>query len=331
VTQAAGVFNPEGKSLGVALVDFNADGWLDIAVANDTEPNLIHRNNANGSFTEEAVLRGLAFDENGRARGGMGIDVADYLNNGKLAISIGNFSNEKLAFFYTSDSEYFSDEALRVGVGAISFLYLTFGLFFFDYDLDGYLDLFAANGHIETDVSQIQPSLSYAQRPLLFKNLGRGSFIELAQQCGDLNRAGVSRGAAYGDYDSDGDLDLLVSNNGVYSKEAKPWLLQNDGGNNNNFLRAKLIGTKSNRDGIGAKVFVRAANINRAQMVKTGSSYCSQSELSLTFGLEKLGKVDSVKIIWPSGQVDEYYDIKANSSIKVIEGKGCQLPRTNGF
>jgi len=194
-------------------------------------------------------------------------------------------------------------------------------LFFFDYDLDGYLDLLFVNGHIETEVGDIQQNINYVQRPLLFWNLKNGSFTEVGEHIAALNRPTVSRGVAYGDYDSDGDLDVLISNNGVTPGFGRPWLLRNDGGNRNNFLRVKTVGVQSNRDGIGAKVIVAAGGITRTQLVHTGSSYCSQSELMLTFGLGKIEKIDSVKVIWPSGQISQFSNVKPNSVITVVEGK----------
>jgi hypothetical protein len=321
-TEKAGIYNPIGKSLGVALLDVDSDGWLDLAVANDTAPNFLYRNNGKGLFSEEAMLLGMAFDENGKPRGGMGIDAADYLNNDGLAVSIGNFSNEMIGFFYIPGADdFFTDNAVQAKIGHQSLFYLTFGLFFFDYDLDGYLDLFFVNGHIETEIGDIQQNIFYKQRPLLFWNLKDGTFAEVGEHIAALNRPTVSRGVAYGDYDSDGDLDILISNNGVKPGFGRPWLLRNDGGNQNNFLRVKTVGVQSNRDGIGAKVIVKAGGITRTQLVHTGSSYCSQSELTLTFGLGKIEKIDLVKVIWPSGQISQFPDVKPNSVITVVEGK----------
>ena len=319
-TAEAGLHNPIGKSLGVTLLDYNRDGWLDLAVANDTEPNFLYRNNGDGTFTDEAIVMGIAFSETGKARGSMGIDAADVYNNGGTAIAIGNFSNEKTAFFYAkSDDLYFSDVADSVNIGNTSFRSLTFGLLFFDCDLDGALDLFCVNGHIEPEVSRYQPHAPYAQMPSLFRNRGDGTFQDIAQQVG-LTRTGVGRGCAYGDYDNDGDLDLLVSNNGVIEDYSKIWLLRNDSTPSYNYLRVKAIGTGSNRDGIGAKVRVKSDDRCQQQMVRTGSSYCSQSERVLTFGLKKDETVAQLEILWPSGEIDRYVALKANQLIVVTEG-----------
>ena len=319
-TSEAGLHNPIGKSLGVTLLDYNRDGWLDLAVANDTEPNFLYRNNRDGTFTDEALVMGIAFSETGKARGSMGIDAGDVYNNGSTAIAIGNFSNEKTAFFYaTSNDLYFSDVADSVNIGNISLRSLTFGLLFFDCDLDGALDLFAVNGHIEPEVSRYQQHAPYAQMPSLFRNRGDGTFQDIAKQVG-LTRPGVGRGCAYGDYDNDGDLDLLVSNNGVVEDYGKIWLLRNDSTPSYNYLRVRAIGTRSNSDGIGAKVRVKSDDRLQQQMVRTGSSYCSQSETVLTFGLKKNEIVAHLEIVWPSGEIDRYVELKANQLIEVTEG-----------
>ena len=323
VTVQAGIYNPKGKSLGVALLDYNNDGWLDLAIANDTEPNFLYRNNGNGSFTDEALLQGIAVSEKGMARGSMGIDATDVHNDGGLALAIGNFSNEMTAFFYASSGDYFSDRARQVRIGGVSLLALTFGLFFFDFDLDAYTDLFCVNGHIEPDINRSQSSVDYAQQPSLFWNRGDGTFEEIVSQVG-LDSAGVGRGAAYGDYDNDGDLDLLISNNGVHPDRGQARLLRNDGGNHNNYLRVKAIGKESNRDGIGAKVILKAGGVTQRRLVRTGSSYCSQSETILTFGIGQNKRVESLQVIWPSGKIDLYADLLGNFLIEVVEGETNQ-------
>ena len=323
VTVQAGIYNPKGKSLGVALLDYNNDGWLDLAVANDTEPNFLYRNNGNGSFTDEALLQGIAVSEKGMARGSMGIDATDVYNDGGLALAIGNFSTEMTAFFYASSGDYFSDCARQVRIGGVSLLALTFGLFFFDFDLDAHTDLFCVNGHIEPDINRAQSNVDYAQRPSLFWNRGDGTFDEIGSQVG-LDNPGVGRGAAYGDYDNDGDLDLLISNNGVQPDRGQARLLRNDGGNHNNYLRVKAVGKESNRDGIGAKVILKAGRVTQQRLVRTGSSYCSQSETILTFGIGKNKRVESLQVIWPSGKIDRYVDLLGNSLIEVVEGETNQ-------
>ena len=319
VTVGAGLNNPKGKSLGVTMLDYDDNGWIDLAVANDTEPNFLYHNNGDGTFTDEAVLRGVATSDKGMARAGMGIDVSDVNNDGGYALAIGNFSNEMNAFFYAPRNQDFTDVARTAKLGIPSFPMLTFGLFFFDFDLDGFSDLFCVNGHIEPDIAKSQPNLRYAQRPTLFRNQGNLLFEVMGDTVGFEN-PGVGRGAAYGDYDSDGDLDVLVSNNGVLPEYGGASLFRNDGGNRLNYLRVKTIGTRSNRDGIGAKVVLAAGNATQRKMVRTGGSYCSQSETTLTFGLGEAERVESLQIIWPSGLIDRYANLTVNRLITVVEG-----------
>ena len=319
-TSEAGLSNPIGKSLGVTLLDYNRDGWIDLAVANDTEPNFLYRNNGDGTFTDEALVMGIAFSETGKARGSMGIDAADPHNNGGTVIAIGNFSNEKTAFFYAEpDDSYFTDRVDNVKISTASHRLLTFGLLFFDCDLDGVLDLFCVNGHIEPEVLRYQQHIPYEQLPSLFRNQRNGTFQDITKSAG-LTRAGVGRGCAYGDYDNDGDLDLLVSNNGVTEDYGKAWLLRNDSKRVSNYLRVKTIGTRSNRDGIGTRVRVTLDSSVQEQMVRTGSSYCSQSETVLTFGLGKSEVVEQLEVLWTSGEIDRYTELKANQLVEVIEG-----------
>ena len=320
LTAQVGLYNPIGKSLGVTLLDYNRDGWIDLAVANDTEPNFLYRNNGDGTFTDEALVMGIAFSETGSARGGMGIDAADVYNNGGTAIAIGNFSNEKTAFFYAKSGDtYFTDNADPAGIANVSYRSLTFGVLFFDCNLDGALDLFCVNGHIEPEVLRYQQHTPYAQLPSLFQNQKDGTFRDITKRAG-LVREGVGRGCAYGDYDNDGDLDLLVSNNGVKDEYNRAWLLRNDTKPLLNYLRVKTVGVRSNRDGIGAQVRVKSGDSLQYQMVRTGSSYCSQSETMLTFGLGANETVAQLEIQWPSGEVDRYVELSANQTIEAIEG-----------
>ena len=319
-TMQAGLYNPLGKSLGVTLLDYNHDGWIDLAVANDTEPNFLYRNKGDGTFTEEAVLMGIAFSETGKARGSMGIDAADVYNDGGTAIAIGNFSNEKTGFFYAQpDATYFADRTDRTGIGQVSYRTLTFGLLFFDCDLDGVLDLFCANGHIEPEVLRYQQHTPYTQHSILFRNQRDGTFRDITNTAG-LTQTGVGRGCAYGDYDNDGDLDILVSNNGVIKDQGKVWLLRNDSDRSTNYLRVSVTGTRSNRDGIGAKVRLTLGTNVQQQLVRTGGSYCSQSETVLTFGLGQNERVTRLDVLWPSGETDHFVKLKANQLIEVVEG-----------
>jgi len=322
VTRRAGLYDTSSKGLGVAMLDFDGDGRMDLFVANDTQPNRLYRNNlskGNGTFVDVALGAGVAFGESGVARAGMGVDAADYDGSGRPSLIIGNFSNEMMALYHNEGNGLFIDEAPRSAVGRASLLTLTFGCFFFDYDLDGHPDIFAANGHVADDIEHVQSRVTYAQRPHLFYNTGQKSFEDATAASGAaLQRPMVARGAAYGDYDNDGDLDILVTVNNGPAR-----LLRNDGGNRNNMLRVQTIGTTSNRDGIGARVdVVVRGGASLWQIVKTGSSYASQSELPLTFGLGRATDVDSIKVRWPSGRVDSVGALKANQVITVKEGTG---------
>ena len=321
VTKRAGLYDPTSKSLGIALLDYDNDGWLDLFVANDTEPNKLYHNNHNGTFTDVAVAGGLAYSEAGTVRAGMGTDSADYDNSGKQGLVIGNFTNEGMALYHNDGSGLFTDQALTNGISKASTKSLTFGTFFFDYDLDGKLDILAINGHVSDDISVVQPNVKYAQPPHLFRNEGNGKFEEVTNKLGTaLQKPVVGRGAAYGDIDNDGDLDLVIMAN-----DGQARLLRNDNANQNDALRVKTVGTRSNRDGIGAKITAKTSTgIHLMQMVKTGSSYLSQSELPLTFGLGKPanGKTVSLEIVWPSGKKESIPNIKPNQFITVQEGRG---------
>jgi hypothetical protein len=321
-TGRAGLSDPTSKALGVALVDYNNDGAIDLFVANDTEPNKLYKNNGNGTFTDEGIAAGVAFSEAGTPRAGMGVDAGDYDNSGRQSLIIGNFTNESMALYRNDGSGLFTDDAPTSGIGKMSAQSLTFATFFFDFDLDGLLDIFAANGHVSDDIAVVQPNVKYAQPPHLFRNKGKKRFEEVTARLGRaLQRPIVGRGAAYGDMDNDGDLDLLLTvNNGAAR------LLRNDNANQNDLIRVRTVGTRSNRDGIGAKVTLKLPGGGRLmQLVKTGSSYCSQSELPLTFGLgkpEAVGKTYALEIVWPSGQTEVLQNVVANQSIVVQEGKG---------
>jgi enediyne biosynthesis protein E4 len=321
VTEKAGVNDPSSKTLGVALLDYDTDGWLDLFLANDTEPNKLYHNNRNGTFTDEGVTAGVAFGAAGTARAGMGVDAADYDGSGRPSVIIGNFTNESMALYHNDGSGLFTDEAPTSGIGKMSAQSLTFATFFFDYDLDGLLDIFAANGHVSDDIAVVQPNVKYAQPPHVFRNKGKKKFEEVTSKLGRaIQRAVVGRGAAYGDIDNDGDLDLLITANNGPAR-----LLRNDNANQNDLLRIRLVGTKVNRDGIGARISVKTSKGSKQeQTVRTGSSYVSQSELPLVFGL---GKPDdqlslTIDIVWPGGQKESLVNIKPNQSLIIQEGKG---------
>jgi hypothetical protein len=318
VTAKSGIFDSTSKSLGVALLDFDRDGWPDLAIANDTQPNKLYRNLRNGTFEEVGVRSGIAFSEDGKARAGMGIDAADFANSGIEGIAITNFDNEMMALYRQSGATY-QDLAPRSGIGQASKSSLGFGCAFLDVDLDGFLDLVAVNGHIDETVRQIHGNVGYAQPPHLFLNNGRSMFRDIAAEAGGgFATPKVARGLAYADFDRDGDLDLLMTTN-----QGAAYLYRNDLGSGNRSLRLRLTGTKSNRDAIGAVVRVEGLEGTQSRRVKSGSSYLSQSELPVTFGLGRRDTVNRLVIEWPSGAVQEFKSVRAGA-YHCTEGQSLQ-------
>jgi enediyne biosynthesis protein E4 len=316
-TKKAGLSDTTSKSLGIAILDANQDDWPDILVTNDTQPNKLYINNGNGTFTEKGITAGIGYGEDGVARAGMGVDAADYDRSGYPSVIITNFSNQMLALYHNEKNGLFVDEAPHSDVGKATLLTLGFGCFFFDYDLDGWPDIYVANGHIDDAIERVQPRVRYAEPPHLFRNLGNGKFSETTASAGAAFGAPrVARGAAYGDFNNDGTLDVLVSSNGG------PAALFRNVGATNHSLRIKLIGTKSNRDGIGAVVRVTAGSDSQWQMLRSGSSYLSSSELVLTFGLGTHTQADTIEIRWPSGQTDKLANVAADQIVNVKEGAG---------
>jgi hypothetical protein len=318
VTNKAGLADPNSKSLGVTIIDFDNDGWPDIFVTNDTQPNKLYHNNKNGTFGEKGMSAGVAYGEDGMARGAMGVDWADYDRTGHPDLLIGNFSNQMLGLYHNEGNGLFVDEAPMSSVGRDSLLSLTFGVFFFDYDLDGYPDILTANGHIEEEIGRVQPKIKYQEPPLLFRNLGSKKFVDVSNAVGpDFTKPLVARGAVYGDFDHDGDLDVLIaSNNGPAH------LYRNDGGNRNKWISIRTIGTKSNRDGIGASVSIASASGKQWNVVRSGSSYASQSDLALVFGLGQDPVVTSIEVTWPSGTKQKFANVAANQFVTIDETRG---------
>jgi hypothetical protein len=331
VSQAAGirVSTPEqkvpvGKALGVAPCDVDGDGLVDLAVANDTVANFLFHNRGGGTFEEVAITSGVAYDQAGSARGGMGIDWADFKNDGSLGLAIGNFANEMTALYVTDDPAglLFSDLANLYGLGAPTQPPLKFGLFFFDYDLDGRLDLLSANGHLESDIAKVQASETYEQSAQLFWNTGRrgrSHFVLVGPEAAgpDLFRRIVGRGSTYADIDGDGDLDVLLTVNGGAAR-----LFRNDGGNTNHWIRLSLSGQASNRSAIGAKVSLAAGGSVRRLQLFPAKSYLSSVEFPLTFGLGQLGVAEEVTITWPSQKVTRLRDLRADRHYRVDEAAG---------
>jgi hypothetical protein len=319
VTAKSGIFDSSSKSLGVAVLDSNDDGWPDLVVANDTQPNKLYRNLKNGTFQDVGVEAGLAFSMDGKARAGMGIDVGDFDNSGRLGIAVTNFDNEMIGLYHANAAGEFNDVAVTAGIGGPSRRMLGFGCVFADLSLNGSLDLIAVNGHIDDTVRAVRRDVAYEQSPQLFLNNGRGIFQDVASSIGGgFATPKVGRGLAYGDFDRDGDLDiLLTTNNGL------AYLYRNDLADGSRSIRFHLVGTKSNRDGIGAMVRIYHAGGSQMRIVHSGSSYLSQSELALTFGVGQRDKIDRVTIAWPSGRSEEYKSLQTGKGYLCTEGKGC--------
>jgi enediyne biosynthesis protein E4 len=309
-----------GKALAVAPVDFDRDGLIDLFVANDTTRNFLYHNLGHGRFEETGVMDGIAYDQSGKSTGAMGIDSAWYRNDQELGIAIGNFANEMSSLFDTENGRTpFADEAILEGFGPASRLALTFGLFFFDYDLDSRLDLFQANGHLETEINLVQPSQTYAQPGQLFWNCGsdcRNRF-RLVDDPGAISQPMVGRGAAYADIDGDGDLDIVVAQNG-----RRAVLLRNDQHTGHHWLRVQLEGVQANRSAIGAELELVADGITQRRMVMPTRSYLSQVELPVTFGLGDASRVDSLRIRWPGGQTQEVSVNQVDTTLQVRQDPG---------
>jgi enediyne biosynthesis protein E4 len=309
-----------GKSFGIAIADYNKDGWLDIAVANDTWANFLFMSDNGKHFTEKGVESGIAFAGSGKAKAGMGIDTADFRNNGEFGLVIGNFSEEGLSLFepMVGMPNMFEEKGQIRGVVAPSLLNVTFATFFFDYDLDGWSDIFATNGHVDDIVSTYKSMLTFKQQPLLLRNEKGEKFTDKTQEVGIAIKI-VGRGAAFGDIDNDGDLDVgVVDNNGRFM------LLRNEGGNQNHWLRLKLTGTKTNRDAIGTLVKVTSGGIIKEQYVRSGGSFLSESQRALTFGLGQNTKVDSIEIDWLNGEIERFSGWNADTVYTVTEGQGVK-------
>jgi hypothetical protein len=322
VTATSGIFDSSSKSLGVALFDYDQDGWPDLLVANDTQPNKLYRNLGNGKFKDVAVEVGLAFSADGKARAGMGVDVGDFENSGKPGVAVTNFDNEMVGLYRATRTGVFDDIATASGVGLASRNTLGFGCAFLDVDLDGALDLAVANGHIDETVRNIRGNTGYAQAPQLFLNQilnqGEARFRDVAGEVGGgFDQPRVGRGLAYGDFDRDGDLDILLTTN-----NGPAFLYRNDQTAGNRSIRFRLEGTKSNRDAVGAVVKIFYNGQMQSRTVRGGSSYLSQSELPVTFGVGKRDQIDRATIDWPSGRNEEFKNLGAGKTYQCIENTG---------
>jgi hypothetical protein len=317
VTASSGMFDTSSKSLGVALLDYDRDGWPDLLVANDTQPNKLYRNLRNGKFKDVGVEAGIAFSAEGKARAGMGVDTADFDGSGYPGIAITNFDNEMIGLFRPNKNGTYNDVAEQAGVGLPSQNTLGFGCAFFDADLDGFVDLAVANGHIDETVRNIRGNVGYAQPPQLFLNDGHGKFRDVAAAVGgEFSQPKVGRGLCHGDFDRDGDVDLLITTN-----NGPAFLYRNDQLAGYHSIRFLLTGTQSNRDAIGASIQIEYDGLNQSRLVKSGSSYLSQSELSVTFGLGRRDRISRVVIQWPNGKIEDYKNLAAGQTYHCVESK----------
>ena len=318
VTATCGVFDSASKALGVALIDHDQDGWPDIFVANDTQPNKLYRNQRNGTFKDVALQSGLALSSDGKARAGMGVDVGDFDNSGSPGIAITNFEGEMIGLYRRSASGTYRDVSTEAGVGFPSRNLLGFGCSFADLDLDGRLDLVTVNGHIDDTVRNIRGNVGYAQLPQLFLNQGNARFRDISSTAGKgFAQARVGRGLAFGDFDRDGDVDILMTTN-----NGPAVLLRNDQSSGNRSVRFRLRGTASNRDAIGSTVRIFHDGITQMRMVRSGSSYLSQSELPVTFGVGRRDRIERAVVTWPNGRTEEAKGLAAGRQYDWIEGKG---------
>jgi len=325
VTAASGLADTvwnEGRGLGVVATDYDNDGDVDLYVANDAVRNFFYRNNADGTFAEIGALVGVAYGVDGQREAGMGVDAGDYDNDGYMDLVVTNFEQEPASLYRNNGRGFFPHVSYLAGVGLPSLKDLSFGTGFVDYDNDGYQDLFIASGHVLDNIALFDQSTSYEQQNMLLRNQGpdqqgRYRFEDVSDRSGAgllLKRA--SRGTAFGDYDDDGDVDILVGNIG-----RRPNLLRNDGGNGHNWLQIKTIGRQSNRDGIGARVSVRAGELFQVREVRAHYSYLSHSDLRVSFGLGDNQRAEVVEIRWPGGAVERINDVGSNQVLVIAEGE----------
>ena len=318
VSKQSGVGLKLGNGLGVVTFDYDNDGWQDIFIANDSMANFLFHNNRDGTFREVGYLAGVAVSADGLPEAGMGTDAADTTGKGRMDLIVAHLDSQLARLYQNMGDGTFDDATLRSGLGYATFHMSGFGARFMDYDNDGALDIFMANGHVLDNINRYNAGVHYAEPKLMFRNLGRGTFQNVSEEFGrDFQLPRVSRGAAVGDFDNDGDLDILVNNNGE-----RPQLLRNDGGNANHWLEILLIGTRSNRDGVGARVKVSVGDLFLYGQRKGGMSYQSAQDPRLHFGLGKYSLADAVEILWPSGIVTKLAKIQANRIVAIEEGKG---------
>ena len=319
VSWTAGVSDPDGRfGMGVVWTDVDDDGWQDLYVANDTGPNFFYHNNHNGTFTEAGYEAGVAVGEDGQEQGSMGVALGDYLHTGGFAIFVSNFADEYNTLYRHDRGLMYSDVSLASKIAQGTLPYVGWGIEFFDYDNDGWVDLMVVNGHVYPQVANARLGATYQQRILLYRNQRDGTFSEMAAEAGEaLMVPRVSRGAAFGDIDNDGDIDVVINN-----LDGKPVVLRNDGGNRNHWITLKLAGRGRNRVALGAKVRVVSGDLEQWGEVRSGGSYLSSSDSRLHFGLDSRTAVKQIDIRWPDGQRETVRDIRANQFVTIEQGKG---------
>jgi enediyne biosynthesis protein E4 len=318
VSREAGIAEHRGNGLGVVFGDYDDDGWPDIFVANDGTPNFLYHNEGRGIFKEVGLVTGVAVASDGKPRAGMGTDFGDYDGDGRLDLFVTNHELEMHTLFRNLGGGLFEDVTSKSGIGLATVPFVGFGTVFLDYDNDGRLDLGIANGHVLDNSGHFRPGSKEGQRKLLFHNEGGGRFNEVGRLSGPgFAVEKVGRTLAVADIDNDGDLDVLVTNNGAAAD-----LLRNEGGNDNNAVLVRVVGTRSNRDGIGARLRLTAGGTTQVREVKAGSSYLGQSDLRVHFGLGRASQVDRLEIRWPAGGTDVVRNVPVNQILTIVEGKG---------
>jgi enediyne biosynthesis protein E4 len=327
VTEKAGLVNNDGKSLAVVLADLNNDGWTDIFIANDTQRNFLYFNNGDGTFRDASYKSGAGFSEDGRPEAGMSADAADLTGDGRMDLYVSHLDFELNRLYRNNGDGTFSDDTIASGLGQTNILDSSFGARFFDWDNDGWRDLLVTNGHILDNIKLYHPEVSYEEPRRLYRNVGSGKFVDATKTQGvDFRASRVGRGLAVGDFDNDGWLDFVVNNNGEDAQ-----LFRNEGQRNasigglairNHWLGVHLVGTKSNRDGIGARLKLTAGDFVSYDQAKGGMSYCSAQDPRIYFGLGQHGRVDSIEILWPSGVKDVVQGLAADRIVTLVEGKG---------
>jgi hypothetical protein len=319
VSKLSGIGNSAGKAWGAVATDLNNDGWMDLFVANDTAPNFLLMNRGRGRFAEIGTQAGIAYSSDGRARSGMGVDSADFDQDGWMDLFVANIDHEMYSIYRNNKDETFDDLAMSTGIGAATRMMSGWGLKFFDYDNDGNLDLFLANGNPDDLIESEHPGVTYREPPMLFHNTGRG-FQNVSQQSGPVFSTPISaRGLAIGDFDNDGAVDVLIGiNNGA------PLLLRNHAGKQNHWLGVNLVGKKANPDAVGARVSYQSGDLKRGRMKVGGGSYLSAHDPRMVLGLGQRKKIDSLEVKWPqpSGLVERFTDLPVDRYITIVEGQG---------